>query len=107
VYFLARRAGLIATASVMRVESYAGLDEAAVTQLAERLGPNVAADAAYWLNKRHARYATFVWLGRVEVASYAPDDVHGRERSYRSAWIVRPASQDVYPACCEASRVCA
>ncbi len=101
VYFLARRAGLIVTGRVERVESFEGLDEQGVRGLRDRYGPCIAAAEAYWYQKNDARFATLMWFDRFEKAAFAPDDVHGRERSYRSAWIVRPGEQCVYPTCCQ------
>ena len=104
VYFLARRAGLIVTAIVEQVESYANLTADRLRLLREEHGAGIGADEAYWEQRSSARYATLVWLGEPEQAWYAPDDVHGREKSYRSAWIVRPGGQCVYPGCCRESR---
>ncbi len=103
VYFLARKAGLIVTAAVERVESFSDLTPERVKLLREEYGPFIGGDDGYWKSKRESRYATLIWLSEPERARYGPDDVHGRERSYRSAWFVRPGGQCVYPACCRES----
>jgi len=99
IYFLARRADLIVTAIAERVVALADLTEHDVWRVRCEFDDRIAADEAYWQAKRHARYATLIWLGSPERAEYAPDDIHGRAPSYRSAWIVRPDKQCVYPAC--------
>lgn len=99
IYFLARRADLIVTAIADQVVSLADLTPRDVSRLRRDFGGPIAADDAYWREKRDARYATFIWLRDPERAAYAPDDVHGRAASYRSAWLTRPDVQDVYPAC--------
>jgi hypothetical protein len=104
VYFLARKAGLIVTAVVERVESFSDLAPERVKLLRDEYGPFIGGDDAYWKSKRESRYATLIRLSEPERAQYGPDDVHGRERSYRSAWFVRPGEQCVYPACCRESR---
>lgn len=101
VYFLARRIGLVVTAVVRCVESHSTMMPELIDELRRKHGPAIGADDRYWVEKRMARYATLIWLERAERAWYAPDDVHGRERSYRSAWFVRPGEQCVYPACCQ------
>lgn len=99
IYFLARRADLVVTAVADGVISLADLTPRAVSRLRRNFNAHIAADTAYWRVKRDARYATLIWLREPERALYAPDDVHGRAPSYRSAWLTRPESQDVYPAC--------
>ncbi|MCL4221871.1 MAG: ASCH domain-containing protein [Phycisphaerales bacterium] len=99
IYFLARRADLIVTAVADRVESLADLTPQDVSRLRRDFGAFIAADDAYWRDKREAGYATLIWLRDPERAAYAPDDVHGRAASYRSAWLTRPDVQEVYPAC--------
>ncbi|KAA0212782.1 MAG: ASCH domain-containing protein [Leptolyngbya sp. PLA3] len=99
IYFLARRADLIVTAIADQVVSLADLSPGDVSRLRRTFNAHIAADAAYWHAKRDARYATLIWLRSPERALYAPDDVHGRAPSYRSAWLTRPDEQDVYPAC--------
>lgn len=99
IYFLARRANLIVTAIADNVVSLADLTPRDVSRLRRNFNTHIAADAAYWHAKRHARYATLIWLHSPQRALYAPDDVHGRAPSYRSAWLTRPDSQDVYPNC--------
>jgi ASC-1-like (ASCH) protein len=103
IYFLARKAGLIVTAVVERVESFSDLTPERVKLLREEYSPFIGGDDAYWKSKRESRYATLIQLSEPERARYGPDDVHGRERSYRSAWFVRPGQQCVYPACCRES----
>jgi len=100
IYFIARRAGLIVTAVAERVETFEGLDAAAIEAIRREYGSAIGATAEYWREKGSCRFGTLVWLGGAELAAWAPDDVHGREASYRSAWVVRPGAQCVYPACC-------
>lgn len=100
VYFLARKAGLIVTAVAERVESFEGLDAAGIEAIRREHGAAIGAPAEYWHDKSACRFGTLVWLGGAELAAWAPDDVHGRENSYRSAWVVRPRGQCVYPECC-------
>lgn len=100
IYFVARRAGLIVTAVAERVESFEGLTPARLEAIAREHGAAIGATEAYWTAKRGCRYGTLIWLGGAELSRQAPDDVHGRERSYRSAWVVRPGDQCVYPGCC-------
>ena len=104
IYFLARKAGLIVTAVVEQVESFSDLTPKRVKLLRQEYGPLIGGDDTYWKSKRESRYATLIRLSKPEQAWYAPDDVHGREKSYRSAWFVRPGEQCVYPACCRESR---
>jgi hypothetical protein len=100
ISFIARKAGLIVTATAERVESFAGLTPLQVEAIRSAYGAAIGATDAYWRAKRDCRFGTLVWIGGAELARHAPDDVHGRERSYRSAWVVRPREQCVYPACC-------
>ncbi len=101
VYFLARRIDLLVTAIIGRVESHEALCPSAIEQIRRDHGSAIGADELYWVSKGQSRFATLIWLDQVEQVWYAPDDVHGRERSYRSAWFVRPGEQCVYPACLE------
>lgn len=99
IYFLARRADLVVTAIADKVVLLADLSPRDIARLRRNFNAHIAADAAYWRDKRHSRYATLIWLRQPQRALYAPDDVHGRAPSYRSAWLTRPDEQDVYPAC--------
>lgn len=99
IYFLARRAGLIVTAVAERVVSLADLTPVDIARLRRRLDRHIGADSDYWRLKRSARFATLIWLGRVERCAFAPDDVYGRAPSYRSGWVIRPAEQCLYPRC--------
>ncbi len=107
IYFLARRADLVVTAIVDNVVSLADLTPRDVSRLRRNFNVHIAADAGYWRDKRDSRYATLIWLRQPKRALYAPDDVHGRAPSYRSAWLTRPAEQDVYPACLASRRAIA
>jgi hypothetical protein len=68
------------------------LTPSGVGLLRRRYNHLIRADAAFWRSRRHARYATLVWIDRVEACGSAPD-YRGRPGfSPRSAWHVLDAA---------------
>jgi len=79
ILFRVRGGGYAARARVARVESFEGLDPDGVRALAERYEPLVRGGRAYWAGKRHARYATLMWLERPRPETRGPAwTPHGR-----------------------------
>lgn len=79
ILFRVRGGGYAARARVARVESFEGLDRDGVRALAERYEPLVRGGRAYWAGKRHARYATLMWLERPRPETRGPEwTPHGR-----------------------------
>ncbi len=85
VYFKERGGPVRASAVVIRVDSFADLTPARVRELARRYAtPADAVRAAYWRQKRAARYATMIWFDNVrEVAGGAHVP-----RLFGAAWVV-------------------
>ncbi len=99
VYFKQSSGPFRATALVDRVEHRAGLDRRAVALLRREHNAGILGDAAYWHGRRDCRYATLVWIGAVELIASGPEYRSAPGFHPRAAWIVLPASMDVYPAC--------
>lgn len=95
IYFKARGGPVAATALVRGAEFFEELRPRDIADLRLRFARPVAADESYWRDKRRARFATFITLGRAERVSFGPEfpPFHGR------AWLRLPDSADVYPAC--------
>lgn len=95
LYFKASGGPFLATAIAGEVESFDGLTPRAVAMLRSRFERAVAAEPAYWREKRAAIAATFIELTEIEPVFFGPacPPLHGR------AWVRLPARCDVYPAC--------
>jgi len=74
-----------ATAKVGRVVSLDHLSEEDVEKLRERYNDVILGPDDYWEDKRGARYATLIWLRRIEETDEAPE---GYVPKPRASWHV-------------------
>jgi hypothetical protein len=66
IYFKARGGGFRVSARVWRVLDIRDLTTHGIWAIRELLGPEIAADPAYWRSRRLARYATLMWLTQAQ-----------------------------------------
>ncbi len=77
---------------VARVLSLEGLTPSGVAALRRRYNDMIHGNAEFWRSRRHARYATLVWIESVEGCERAPDYRKRPGFSPRSAWhVLEPA----------------
>lgn len=74
----------MATAVADRVETFADLSPADVRRLRKDLGKFIGGDDAYWQAKRESRFATLIWLDRIEPIDVGP----AYKVAYMKAWYV-------------------
>ena len=74
----------MATAVAGRVETFADLTPAEVKRLRKDFGKLIGGDDAYWEMKRNSKYATLIWLDRVEPIDVGP----AYKVAYMKAWYV-------------------
>lgn len=97
VYFKVAGGGYGATALVSHVESFERLRTSDVSAIRRLYNDRIRATPEYWQRKLASRFATLIWLSRIEATEMGPviDDLpHWQPRS---AWGVFSESLDVYP----------
>jgi hypothetical protein len=76
-----------ALAHVSGVMTFEDLCPADVRTLSRRYGPQIGANAAYWHERKDAKYATFIWLTEVK-PSHAVPSLYRPTPGARAAWYV-------------------
>lgn len=99
VYVRVRSGGYVAVASVGQVKEFTLRGAGDVERLRDRFQAQIMADDAFWGAKADARYATLMWLERVEPVRHGPNLAGVVPAGSRSAWHVVPGDLDVYPEC--------
>lgn len=98
LYFKASGGAFGATAIAARVDSHEEMTPANVRALRRTLGRFILGTDAYWRAKLTARYATLIWLERVEPIAIGPDyRAHPSWASGR-AWYTLPENWCIYHA---------
>lgn len=87
VHFKITGGSFAARGTVARVLFVSGLTPAGVRSLRERFEPRVRGGAGYWLSKRHARFATILFLQDVMPCDRGPEYRGAPGYSPRAAWI--------------------
>jgi len=102
IYFKTPGGPVAAVADVADVQCHSDLTPTRIGALKRDLNGQVLADDAYWESKTDARYATFLWLGRVRPIEN-PSDSHTEAPAMNGrAWICLNDTQQV----ARASRPC-
>ncbi|NOG54360.1 MAG: hypothetical protein HND57_08530 [Planctomycetes bacterium] len=95
IYFKASAGPFRATALVDHVICVRDLTPHRIRKLRSDYNHAIGGRDEYWKSKRNAKFATLIWLKRVQPITYGP-----RVSKQRGiAWVPLPDSECVYPAC--------
>lgn len=94
VLFRARSGWYFARAGVQAVDGIELASRGDFDHLRRRCGEAVGAPDAFWIDRSHARFATVVWLGRVQTTRIGPDPRDLAAPGCRSAWFVTDVPRD-------------
>jgi len=97
IYFKLTGGGYGATALVSHVECFENLGPADIAALRRLYNDRIVGSAEYWQRKRASRYASLIWLTRVEATEMGPVFNDLPQWQPRAAWGVFSESLDVYP----------
>lgn len=95
LYIKERGGAIRATAIIDRVRFDEDLSPTAVQDLANQYNDQILGPPDYWRSKHNCKYASLLWLTRVESVSFGPRV----PAFYGSAWRILPQDACVYPSC--------